>query len=148
MTLAIAVASAGVRVPLARERVRVLAHTVLRAEGVREGLISIAFVTSRAIARLNRVHLGHVGPTDVLAFALQPPGRGAALVGDVYIAPDVARRNARRWHVGVREELARLVVHGLLHMVGHDHPLDEDRETSPMWRRQERLLRRCLRVRP
>jgi probable rRNA maturation factor len=145
VTLAIAVAAAGVRVPIARDRVRLLARTVLRAEGVREGLISIAFVTSRTIARLNRIHLGHVGPTDVLAFALRPPSPGTGLVGDVYIAPDVARRNAERWRVGVREELARLVVHGLLHVVGHDHPVGEDRETSPMWRRQERLLRRCLR---
>jgi probable rRNA maturation factor len=124
-----------------------LAHAVLKAEGVREGLVSIAFVTSRTIARLNRVHLGHGGATDVLAFALRSPFPGAALVGDVYIAPDVARRNARRWQVGVREELARLVVHGLLHVAGHDHPVGEDRETSPMWRRQERLLRRCLRMR-
>jgi probable rRNA maturation factor len=146
--LAVSVAASDVRVPVARDRVRTLAHAVLRAEGVREGLVSIAFVTPRVMARLNRAHLGQRGSTDVLAFAFQPGHDGAGLVGDVYIAPDVARRNARRWHVGVREELARLVVHGLLHVVGHDHPLGEDRETSPMWRRQERLLQRWRGGRP
>ena len=46
--------------------------------------------------------------------------------------------------MGVREELARLVVHGTLHVLGHDHPEDDSRLRSPMWRRQERLLRRVL----
>jgi probable rRNA maturation factor len=44
----------------------------------------------------------------------------------------------------VREELLRLVVHGVLHVLGHDHPEDDARYTSPMWRRQERLLRSAL----
>ena len=63
------------------------------------------------------------------------------MVGDVYIAPDVARRNAREQGAGVREELMRLVVHGVLHVLGHDHPEDDSRYASPMWQRQERLLR-------
>jgi probable rRNA maturation factor len=62
-------------------------------------------------------------------------------VGDVYIAPNVARRNARAHGRSVREELLRLVVHGVLHVVGHDHPEDDARYESPMWKRQERLLR-------
>jgi probable rRNA maturation factor len=64
------------------------------------------------------------------------------VVGDVYIAPDVARRNAKAEGTGVREELMRLVVHGVLHVLGHDHPDEgEARYASPMWKRQERLLR-------
>jgi probable rRNA maturation factor len=63
------------------------------------------------------------------------------VVGDVYIAPGVARRNAREHRRGVREELMRLVVHGVLHVIGHEHPEDDTRYDSPMWRRQERLLR-------
>jgi len=62
------------------------------------------------------------------------------VVGDVYIAPDVARANAVRFGRGVREELARLVVHGTLHVLGHEHPDGTDRTTSPMWQRQERLM--------
>ena len=62
------------------------------------------------------------------------------MVGDIYIAPQVARANAMRFGRGVREELARLVIHGTLHVLGHDHPDGTDRTSSPMWRRQERLL--------
>jgi rRNA maturation RNase YbeY len=144
VTLAVAVATDGVRVPLARDRARRIACRVLRAEGVREALLSIAFVTPRAIARLNRAHLGHAGPTDVIAFAFAGPG---PVVGDIYIAPAVARRNAARFGVGVREELVRLVVHGVLHVVGHDHPAGgAARTASVMWRRQEALLRDVRRI--
>jgi probable rRNA maturation factor len=153
--LAVTVGAEVRRVALARSRVQQLARGVLRAEGVRHALVSIAFVSPRTIARLNHAHLGHRGPTDVLAFAFAPrppllprsrrPARSSdGIVGDVYIAPAVARRNAARWHVGIREELARLVVHGVLHVVGYDHPEGPNRIHTAMWHRQEGLLRRLV----
>lgn len=150
MTVAVAVAAEGVRVPVARARAQAIARAVLRAEGVRDALISVAFVTSRAIARLNRHHLGHDGSTDVISFGFASPSGNAArapgpIVGDIYIAPDVARRNARAAGVSVREEIVRLIVHGVLHVAGHDHPTGVERTTSPMWRRQETLTRRLVR---
>jgi probable rRNA maturation factor len=141
MTLGIDVATEGVRIPISRSRIEALAEGVLRREGVRDALLSIAFVSDRRIAALNREHLGHAGPTDVISFGFAPVATRRAVVGDVYIAPGVARRNAREHGGGVREELMRLVVHGVLHVLGHDHPEDETRYGSPMWRRQERLLR-------
>ncbi|MFL5619228.1 MAG: rRNA maturation RNase YbeY [Gemmatimonadaceae bacterium] len=141
MSLAVDVATEGVRIPIARSRVAALAEGVLRRERVRDALLSIAFVTDRRIAALNREHLGHAGPTDVISFGFAPVHGGRAVVGDVYIAPGVARRNAQDHDSGVREELMRLVVHGVLHVLGHDHPEGEPRYASPMWRRQERLLR-------
>jgi probable rRNA maturation factor len=143
VSLIVDVAADDIRVPLARARIRDIAVRVLEAEGVRDALLSIALVSPRQIARLNRAHLGHTGPTDVISFALtNPPGRSArqAIVGDIYIAPDVARANAVRLRTGVRQEIARLVVHGTLHVLGHDHPDGAERTTSPMWRRQEQLL--------
>ena len=141
MSLDVEVAADGVRVPLARERVASLARAVLRGEGVRDAALSIAFVGPSAIAAINRRHLGHRGPTDVISFPIAPAA-GGPLGGDIYIAPDVARGNARRHGAGVREELARLVIHGVLHVLGHDHPEGDDRTSSPMWRRQESLLAR------
>lgn len=102
--------------------------------------VSIAFVGDSEIARLNRDWLGRDGPTDVLSFGLG----GAPLVADIYISVDTARRNADRFGVSPREELLRLVVHGVLHAVGYDHPEGEDRETSEMFVVQERLLERLL----
>ena len=138
MSLAVSVATDGVRIPLARGRVADIARAALRAERVRDAMVSIAFVTPAAIARINRRYLGHAGATDVISFAFGDP-----LVGDIYISPDVARKNAQQYGVGVREELTRLVIHGVLHVTGHDHPADA-RSASPMWKRQERLVRRAL----
>jgi probable rRNA maturation factor len=141
MSRTVHVATEGVRIPVARERVTSLAESVLRAERVRNATVSVAFVSDRRIAALNREHLGHAGPTDVISFAFEPVGPVFEVVGDVYIAPDVARKNARAHGRGVREELLRLVVHGVLHVVGHDHPEDDSRYRSRMWKRQEQLLR-------
>jgi rRNA maturation RNase YbeY len=141
MSLAVHVATDGVRMGIARSRIVQLVEGVLRREGVRNALLSVTFVTDRHIAALNRTHLGHTGATDVISFGFARVGPGGAVVGDVYIAPAVARRNALAHGRGVREELLRLVVHGVLHVLGHDHPEDESRYESSMWKRQERLLR-------
>ena len=141
MSVGVDVSAEGVRPALSRARVAELVRGVLRAERVRDALVSVAFVDDRAIARLNREHLGHRGPTDVITFAL-PAAAGGPVVGDVYIAPAVVRENARANGRPVREELARVVVHGVLHVLGHDHPAGEERLASPMWQRQERLVRR------
>ena len=146
MSLAVSVSADGVRPALSRERVAAIARRVLRAERVRHAMLSITFVTRRAIARLNAAHLGHSGATDVISFGFAPARADGPVVGDVYIAPEVARENARRHGEGVRAETARLVIHGVLHVLGHDHPANEDREGSAMWRRQEALLRRVQRA--
>ena len=144
MSIVVDVASEGVRVPLGRERVAAVVRVVLEAERVRDALISIAFLDRRAMAALNRKHLGHRGPTDVIAFGLSRSDPRLPVIGDIYIAPEVARERAVEHGVGVREELARLAVHGTLHVLGHDHPEGDSRMDSPMWKRQETLLRKAL----
>ena len=145
VTHVVQVATEQVRIPVARGRVERVVVSVLRAEGVGEAMVSVTFVTNRRMAALNRRHLGHAGATDVISFGFAPVAKGAPVTGDIYIAPAVARRNALAHGAGIREELLRLVVHGTLHVLGHDHPTDDARTTSPMWRRQERLLLRTLR---
>lgn len=144
MSIAVHVSAAGVRLPLARARVGEIARRALASEGVREAMVSITFLGTRAMAALNRKHLGHRGATDVISFGFSESTRQGPVIGDIYIAPEVARANARRHDAGVREELARLVVHGVLHVLGYDHADDESRSTSLMWRRQERILARVV----
>lgn len=144
MTLVVHVAADDVRIPLSRSRVADIARAVLAADGVRNALLSIAFLTDRRMAALNRRHLGRRGATDVIAFGFVRPDDSSPVIGDIYIAPGVARANALAHGAGIREELARLVVHGTLHVLGHEHPEGEGRMDSPMWRRQERLLARAL----
>ena len=107
-------------------------------------MLSITFVSRAAISRLNRRYLGHPGATDVISFGLGRVGRSGAVLGDVYICAEVARVNARRQGVSAGDELLRLVVHGTLHVLGYDHPSGATRTTSPMWRKQERILARVV----
>jgi probable rRNA maturation factor len=142
--LAIDVSSSVRRLSVSRALVREAAVATFRAEKVKDAMLSITFVGRAAISRLNRRYLGHHGPTDVISFGLGRPGRRGAIIGDVYICPEVARRNARRQGVRAGEELLRLVVHGTLHVLGYDHSDGAERVTSRMWRKQERILARVL----
>jgi len=142
VSIAVDVSRDGVRIALSEQRVRAIVRTVCRRERVKEALISIAFVRNAAIARMNREFLGHAGATDVITFELDDTtgARERVIVGDIYIAPDVARRNAMANRVGVREELTRLVVHGTLHVLGYTHSEGSNRTTGEMWRRQEEIV--------
>jgi rRNA maturation RNase YbeY len=145
VTHAVDVSADGLRSPVALTRLADVVRLVLKAEKVDRAMISVALVSDRRIAAMNQRHLRHRGATDVISFGFRAVADGP-VIGDVYIAPGVAARNARAAKVGVREELVRLVVHGVLHVLGHDHPEGEARLTSPMWRRQERLVQRALRL--
>jgi probable rRNA maturation factor len=127
----------GRRLPLPRARVRAVVDAVLAGERRRADM-SVTFLGRDAMRRLNAEHTGHDSPTDVLSFTLpQPDGR---VIGDVYVCPWVAAREARARRIPLRQEVVRLVVHGTLHALGHDHPEGEARTASPMWRRQERYV--------
>jgi probable rRNA maturation factor len=127
----------GRRLPLSSALVRRVVRGVLEGER-RRALVSVTFLGRDAMRRLNAEHKGRDEPTDVLAFAMTD-GAGAT-VGDVYICPWVARREARARGLPLREELIRLVIHGTLHVLGRTHPEGPARTRSSMWRRQERYV--------
>ncbi len=131
------VAVAG-RSPLGAARTAEAVRAVLRGER-RAGTFSVTFVGRDRMRSLHRRYKGHSRATDVLAFGLPLPDGG--LAGDVYVCVWQARRQARAFRVAAREEMLRLVVHGTLHVLGWDHPDDETRDRSAMWRRQERYVR-------
>ncbi|MEK6229318.1 MAG: rRNA maturation RNase YbeY [Actinomycetota bacterium] len=95
--------------------VRPAAEAALAAAGVGEGHLAVAFVEAEEIARLNREHRGLDRPTDVLSFPVDEAGptAGPTELGDVVICPD---------HT---EDLTEAVVHGVLHLCGHDHEADD-----------------------
>ena len=122
-----------------------LAHDVLEAEG-RCGELTLTFVDAIEMAALNSEHMGRSGPTDVLSFPLDGfdaeqddvAAVGPVLLGDVVICPSVAA-GAAPDHAGTLEdELALLTVHGVLHVLGHDHV--EPGETIRMRTRELELL--------
>lgn len=144
MSLAIDVSSTVRRLLVSRERVKSAAIAALKAERVANGMLSITFVGRAAMSELNQRYLGHRGPTDVISFGLGRHGGRGPVVGDIYICAEIARANAKRQGVSAQEELLRLVVHGTLHVLGYDHPVGATRTTSPMWRKQERIVARVI----
>lgn len=105
---------------------------------------SLSWVSREAIQSLNRDYRGVDAPTDVLAFSLEEgeeawpspmPGR---MLGDVVVAVEVAAEQAARRGHGLDAELALLMVHGLLHLLGEDH--DTPTRKTRMWQRQAELL--------
>lgn len=144
-----------------------LARDVLAAEGMRgDAEVSILFVDELTIADLNKRFLGKEGPTDVLSFPIDDDGveRGRSpdsggtgpgslppepsdlptLLGDVVVCPSVAARNAPSHAGSYDDEMALLVVHGLLHLLGMDH-VDDD-EAEVMEARERDLLARFNRA--
>ena len=114
--------------------------TAATGEGASGGTISLTLLSEEEMAEMNRRWLGRQGGTDVISFDLGDD----RLMADVYIAPEVGRRRAEAEGIGLREELVRLAVHGTLHALGHDHPEDEGRWESEMYRLQERLVARTI----
>jgi probable rRNA maturation factor len=104
--------------------------------------VSVAFLDDPDMRRLNQEYLGKDRTTDVIAFAL-PDGDGPTL-GDIYLGWEQAGRQAGEIGVTLHEELARLAIHGTLHVLGHDHPEGPERERSEMFLLQESLLSRLL----
>ncbi len=148
-------------VPIDVERWQELAIAVLEHEGIRAGTeLSVFFITADEMSELNMQHMGGSGPTDVLAFPIDggevveivsgptgasrgpdrsPPDRGdlPLLLGDVVICPSIARDQAPDHAGTLDDELALLVVHGILHVLGWDHDTVESTVTM---RRHEREL--------
>ena len=110
----------------------------LEDAGVSGAELSVTLLDDPEIQSLNDRYLGKDQPTDVISFSL--PGPGGEVVGDIYIGAQQARQQPGPW----TEELVRLAIHGTLHVLGHDHPEDEARDSSPMFQVQERLVRAVL----
>jgi probable rRNA maturation factor len=139
-----------------------LARFVLTEERVPEDAeLSVIFVDEQAITDLNERFLGGAGPTDVLAFPMdddvvlggrQPdqggrgpgspsePGDPPVVLGDVVVCPRIAENQAPEHGHSGADELALLVVHGVLHLLNYDHA--EERESAAMKRRERELLER------
>jgi len=118
--------------PIDEPGLRELAVRTLLAEGKASSELSVSFVEEEEIAELHLRYMGEEGPTDVLSFPLEGDDGGVEVLGDVVIAPTVAARN----NPDVDGELRLLLVHGILHLLGHDHEGASDR--AAMWSLQER----------
>ena len=134
-------------------RVRKVVRQVLKAEGVPSPYeVSLVFTDSETVRQLNREYRGVDEPTDVLAFYMLPqkiadssfvlPPDGVTRLGEVIISYPQAVAQAREQGHSLERELALLVIHGILHLLGYDH--EEPEEEHKMREREKELLDKCL----
>ena len=111
--------------------------------GERGTSVSLTFVRDREMRHLNAEHRAKDAPTDVLSFpmfapetfdrtgATRPRTGGSPgverMMGDIVISVDTARRQADAYDAPLQQEICRLLIHGVLHLAGHDHLIDEER---------------------
>lgn len=112
-----------------RRQLAAVVRAALAGEGLRPGDIAIRLTGDAELRELNRRWRGIDRATDVLSFSYDGDGRpaGPAVNGDLVISLDRMRAQARRYRVSPGRELARLVIHGALHLAGHDHHRDAER---------------------
>jgi probable rRNA maturation factor len=131
-----------------------IAQAVLKAEGVASPYeVSLVFTDSKTVQRLNRDYVGVDEPTDVLAFYMLPqreaddsftlPPDGVTRLGEIIISYPQAVEQAKEQGHSPERELALLIIHGMLHLLGYDHEKPE--EESKMRERERGLLEMCLR---
>jgi len=132
--------------------VKKVAQQVLKAEGVAPPYeVSLVFTDSEAVRQLNRDYRGVDEPTDVLAFCMLPqkgddsftlPPDEVTRLGEVIISCPQAVEQAKEQGHSTERELALLVIHGILHLLGYDH--EEPEEEAEMRTREKELLEKCL----
>jgi len=108
------------------------AELVLSAEQVAGAEITIILVEDEYIKKLNRDFLNHNDTTDVISFHLDDLQNRDFFEGEVYANVDQIRRQALDYGVSFSNELVRIVIHGLLHLVGYDDQTLSDKETMTM----------------
>ncbi len=130
MTVEITRLGAGTKYPTAK--LRKVAETLLRVLNQGRAELSIALVGDREMLPLNSKYRKKKRTTDVLSFFVEDqPMSGAKILGDVVISVEQARRQAKQRGKTLKSEMATLLIHGILHLLGYDH------EKSP---RQARLM--------
>ena len=122
-----------------KQTVLSICSRILRALDQPPCAVTVVFAGARKMRNLNCLHRGRDYPTDVLSFPY-PGEREEArdFLGEIVIAPEIAAGNAARWGSTPEVELRRLLIHGILHLLGHDHETDG----GEMNRLQRRLMRR------
>ncbi len=131
--------------PLVRKLDHLL-HASMKRLHLGPSEVSLILVNDPFMMHLNRTFLRKNRPTDVLSFAQgktpwKRKGKGRSHLGDIIISVTTARKQARKAKKKIDEECALLAVHGLLHLLGHDHA--ESKEKKIMFDLQAKLLKRA-----
>ncbi len=132
-------------VGVSEKSIKQVIHQTLHAIKKKDAGVSLHFIGDTRMKRLNTEYRGIQKTTDVLSFPIQEgevwPGQNTEW-GDIFISIPQIHRQARQYHVSYREELYRMLVHGILHLFGYDHGTEG--EAKMMFALQERIVRESL----
>lgn len=112
-------------------------RAVSEEEGRRPGQISVIFCSDPYLLEINRKYLGHDYYTDIITFDYS---EGDTISGDLFISVDTVRSNAEYYSADFKDELDRVIVHGVLHLIGYDDHTDE--QSAEMRVRENHYLER------
>ncbi|MGH2619478.1 MAG: rRNA maturation RNase YbeY [Anaerolineales bacterium] len=124
------------------QALRAAAEATLQDQGVEDSGLTVVLTDEAGMSALNFQFAGMNEPTDVLSFpnGEPDPDSGQVYLGDVIVCPPIALAGAARGRHTLLDELTLLTVHGVLHLLDHDHDREVDR--ARMWEAQARILRR------
>ncbi|OGZ64005.1 MAG: rRNA maturation RNase YbeY [Candidatus Staskawiczbacteria bacterium RIFCSPHIGHO2_01_FULL_36_16] len=108
-----------------------IAKKVLKGENRETETLSLAFVSKEEIKKLNKKFRKKNKPTDVLSFGLNQEN----FLGEIVICPEIVKENSLKYGIDFKKEMMRVFAHGILHLLGHDHP---DEVEDPRQRRDEK----------
>ncbi len=130
--------------PVSKEDIVAVVKKIARYEKKIQGEVEIHVVTAGEIQKLNKQFRGINKPTDVLSFGWQEDGTvlPGGMLGQVYLCYGYISQQARRFKVSAREEFVRMLIHGLLHVVGYDH--QEAGEAAIMFTQQEKIIKKIV----
>lgn len=127
---------------LSHREIKRMVRAVAKRIGIGNALISIAFVSSGEIKRLNRIYRNRNKPTDVLSFGFSPASgdeKRFKNTGELIISRFEAKINAKKKGIAVSDEVRLLIVHGVLHLAGYDH--ETKKEEKQMFALQNMILK-------
>ncbi len=131
------------RVKIDKRRLRTMTTKLLKTLDCKDKEISITFVDDAQIQVINRDYLGKDRPTNVISFSLQEGDFGGvnpAVLGDIIISAETALADAEKGRLTLDEELAFLIIHGLLHLLGYNHEGTTPQEAAKMRKKEKELF--------
>ena len=122
---------------LEKKEVREWLKKIVQKEEKKLGCLNFIFCSDRHLLEINKKHLNHSTLTDVITFDFSESKK--TIEGDVYISVDRVKENAEKYSVSFKKELLRIMVHGVLHLIGYKDKREKEKKT--MFLKEQSFLR-------
>lgn len=126
------------RLPLTLNEIKYIVGTVTRSEKIADSEVSIVIVSDAKIQQLNARYRNKNKTTDILSFSMGDVEEGKMLLGDIFLAPDYIKKEAKKYSNSLRKHYTQLLIHGTYHLLGYDHL--KDTEFAVMEKKEQQIF--------